>query len=104
MIVADIVANDNYGYDLRTEVLCEKGSLEIGTFGDVYIRANHFAGTPLGGQMVDNWIPRFKDAYIAELKAWVSSVQTGEIHPDLADVEDALAATEACFLALKSLN
>jgi myo-inositol 2-dehydrogenase/D-chiro-inositol 1-dehydrogenase len=104
LLVADIVANNNYGYDLRTEVVCEKGSLEIGTFGDVYTRANHFAGAPQGGPMVENWIPRFKDAYIAELKAWVSSIQTGEIHPDLADVEDALAATEACFLALNSLN
>jgi len=103
LMVADIVANNNYGYDLRTEVLCEKGSLEIGTFGDVYTRANHIAGTPLGGPMVENWIPRFKDAYVAELRAWVDSVISGNKHPDLATVEDALKATEACFLALNSL-
>jgi myo-inositol 2-dehydrogenase/D-chiro-inositol 1-dehydrogenase len=103
LMVADIVANNNYGYDLRTEVLCEKGSLEIGTFGDVYTRANHIAGTPLGGPMVENWIPRFKDAYVAELRAWVDSVISGNQHPDLATVEDALKATEACFLALNSL-
>lgn len=104
LMVADIVANNNYGYDLRTEVLCEKGSIEIGTFGDVYTRANHFAGTPLGGAMVDNWIPRFKDAYIAELNAWVDSVISGSFHPDLANVDDALKATEACFLGLGSLS
>jgi len=103
LMVADIVANNNYGYDLRTEVLCERGSLEIGTFGDVYTRANHFAGTPRGGPMVENWIPRFKDAYIAELRAWTNSVMTGDFHPDLATVDDALKASEACFLALKSL-
>ncbi len=103
LMVADIVANNNYGYDLRTEVLCEKGSLEIGTFGDVYTRANHIAGTPLGGPMVENWIPRFKDAYVAELRAWVDSVISGKQHPDIATVDDALKATEACFLALSSL-
>ncbi len=103
LMVADIVANNNYGYDLRTEVLCERGSLEIGTFGDVYTRANHFAEAPLGGPMVENWIPRFKDAYVAELRAWVDSVLSKNPHPDLATVEDALKATEACFLALKSL-
>jgi myo-inositol 2-dehydrogenase/D-chiro-inositol 1-dehydrogenase len=103
LMVADIVANNNYGYDLRTEVLCEKGSLEIGTFGDVYTRAYHIAGTPLGGPMVENWIPRFKDAYVAELRAWVDSVISGNQHPDIATVDDALKATEACFLALNSL-
>jgi myo-inositol 2-dehydrogenase/D-chiro-inositol 1-dehydrogenase len=103
LMVADIVANNNYGYDLRTEVLCEKGSLEIGTFGDVYTRADHFAATPLGGVMVENWIPRFKEAYVAELHAWVESVLTYLPHADLATVEDALKATEACFLALESL-
>jgi myo-inositol 2-dehydrogenase/D-chiro-inositol 1-dehydrogenase len=103
LMVADIVANNNYGYDLRTEVVCEKGSLEIGTFGDVYTRANRIAGTPIGGPMVENWIPRFKEAYVAELHAWVNSVSSGNQHPDLATVEDALKATEACFLALNSL-
>ena len=54
--------------------------------------------------MVENWIPRFEDAYIAELKAWVESVTTGNAHSDLATSADALAATEACFLALKSIK
>ncbi len=104
LVVGDIVANNNYGYDLRTEVVCEKGSLEIGIFGDVIKRANHVAEVAIGGPMVENWIPRFEDAYIAELKAWVESVTTGNAHSDLATSADALAATEACFLALKSIK
>lgn len=104
LLVGDIVANNNYGYDLRTEVVCEKGSLEIGIFGEVITRADHFAETPIGGAMVENWIPRFKDAYIAELKAWTESVRSGTSHKDLAKVEDALAATQACFLALDSIK
>lgn len=103
LMVADIVANNNYGYDLRTEVVCERGSLEIGTFGDVITRANHRAEVALGGAMVDNWIPRFKEAYIAELRTWTASVISGESHPDIALSGDALAATEACALGLASM-
>lgn len=103
LVVGDVIANDFYGYDLRTEVVCEKGSLEIGIFGDVHTRANFVAEPVQGGQMVQNWIPRSRDAYIQELKAWVISVNSGVTHPDLASVEDALAATSACFLAIDSL-
>ena len=103
LMVADIVANNNYGYDVRTEVLCEKGSIEIGIFGDVITRANHFAEIPLGGKMVENWMPRFEAAYIQELTAWTHYLSTGEINQDLATVEDGLKATQACALGLASI-
>jgi myo-inositol 2-dehydrogenase / D-chiro-inositol 1-dehydrogenase len=104
LVVGDVIANNNYGYDLRTEVVCEKGSIEIGLFGDVHTRANFLAEPVMGGQMVQNWIPRSRKAYIAELSAWVTSIGSGVSHPDLANVEDAVAATAACFLALDSLE
>lgn len=103
LVVGDVIANDYYGYDLRTEVVCERGSLEIGIFGDVHIRSNFVAEPVRGGQMVENWIPRSRDAYIQELKAWVISVNSGVTHPDLASVDDAYEATAACFLAIDSL-
>ena len=103
LVVGDVIANDYYGYDLRTEVVCERGSLEIGIFGDVHIRSNFVAEPVQGGLMVENWIPRSRDAYIQELKAWVISVNSGVTHPDLASVDDAYQATAACFLAIDSL-
>lgn len=103
LMIADIVANNNYGYDVRTEVLCEKGSIEIGIFGDVITRANHIAGVPLGGKMVENWMPRFEAAYIQELIAWTHFLSTEEINQDLATAEDGLKATQACALGLASI-
>lgn len=103
MMVADIVAFNNYGYDVRTEVICEKGSIEIGIFGDVITRSNHLAGVLKGGKMDDNWIPRFRDSYINELRAWTKSIITGEANSDLADVDDALAANEVCALGVASI-
>lgn len=103
MMVADIVAFNNYGYDVRTEVVCEKGSIEIGIHGDVITRANRVAGVNKGGAMDENWIPRFRTSYIEELKAWVETISTGVANLDLATVDDALAANEVCALGVASI-
>ena len=103
MMVADIFAFNNYGYDVRTEVICEKGSIEIGIHGDVITRSNRVAGVGKGGEMDENWIPRFNDSYIAELRAWVETITTGKENSDLATVEDALAANEVCALGVASI-
>lgn len=102
MIIADIVAFNNYGYDARFEVLCEKGSIGVGIFGDVIVRANFESSPILGGKMAENWMSRFEKSYIEELRAWVESVTSEVNHPDLADVNDALAANEACQLGIES--
>lgn len=103
MMVADIVAFNNYGYDVRAEVICEKGSIEIGINGDVITRVNHVMGAHTGGNMEDNWIPRFTLSYIEELKAWINSIESGVPNPDLANVDDALAANEVCALGVQSI-
>lgn len=104
MMVADIVAFNNYGFDVRMEVVCEKGSIEIGIFGDVITRAHYVAGVHKGGAMDENWIPRFKTAYVEELRAWVETIASGKPNADLATVEDALAANEACQLGVESIR
>jgi myo-inositol 2-dehydrogenase/D-chiro-inositol 1-dehydrogenase len=103
MMVADIVAFNNYGYDVRAEVVCEKGSIEIGINGDVITRANRMMGAHSGGKMEEGWIPRFRISYIEELRAWILTVATGEPNADLARVGDALAANEVCALGVASI-
>lgn len=103
MMVADIVAFNNYGYDVRAEVICEKGSIEIGINGDVITRANRIMGAHTGGKMEENWIPRFKNSYIEELRAWIQVIKTGIANSDLATVDDALAANEVCALGVASI-
>ncbi len=103
MMVADIVAFNNYGYDVRAEVICEKGSIEIGINGDVVTRSNRVMGAHAGGKMEENWIPRFTQSYIEELRAWVGTITSGIENPDLATVEDALAANEVCALGVASI-
>ncbi len=102
-MVADIVAYNNYGYDCRVEVVCEKGSIQIGTHGDVITQVNGVGGATKGGPMASNWMVRFEPSYIEELKAWIQEVKTGTLNPDLATVEDALIANEVCAMGLASL-
>ena len=103
MMVADIVAFNNYGYDARFEVVCEKGSIEVGIFGDVIVRAEFETPGIKGGHMAQNWMTRFETSYIEELRAWTNAIITGVPNPDLATVDDALAANEACQLGIASI-
>ena len=104
MMIADIVAFNNYGYDARFEILCEKGSIEVGIFGDVITRLNFEATPILGGHLADNWMARFELAYIEEIKAWVNSINARVVNKDLATTDDALAANEACELGVNSIQ
>jgi len=60
-------------------------------------------GSHTGGKMEENWIPRFTDSYIEELRAWVQAISSGVVNPDLANVDDALAANEVCALGVASI-
>jgi myo-inositol 2-dehydrogenase/D-chiro-inositol 1-dehydrogenase len=102
-MVGDIVAFNNYGFDCRVEVICEKGTIQIGTHGDVITQLNGFGGATKGGKMAENWMTRFEPSYIEELKAWIEEVKTGTINTDLATVEDALIANEVCALGIASI-
>lgn len=102
-MVGDIVAFNNYGFDCRVEVICEKGTIQIGTHGDVITQVNGFGGATKGGKMAENWMTRFEPSYIEELKAWVEEVKTGVINTDLATVADALIANEVCALGIASI-
>jgi len=102
-MVGDIVAFNNYGFDCRVEVICEKGTIQIGTHGDVITQINGFGGATKGGKMAENWMTRFEPSYIEELKAWIEEVKTGVINTDLATVEDALIANEVCALGIASI-
>jgi len=103
-MVGDIVAFNNYGFDCRVEIVCEKGSIQIGTHGDVYTQVNGVGGAPKGGKMAENWMTRFEPSYIEELKAWIKEISSGVINPDLATVEDALIANEICAMGLASIK
>ena len=73
----DMYVNAEYGYDLRTEVLGEKGALSLTDPSLVSLDLGRTRSTayPL------DWRPRFADAYRLELGAWVAAVAAGTTSP-----------------------
>lgn len=103
LITIDIFANSTYGYEVGMEVLTENGSLVIENLGGLSIAKNFKLPGRKSGTLHKDWMGRFKLAYIAELKAFINSIQKRKLDPNFATVEDGLAASIACGLGVKSL-
>ncbi len=95
----DMYVNAEYGYDLRTEVLGEKGALSL---TDPALVAVDLARLRSTGYPLD-WRPRFADAYRLELGAWVASVADGSPSP-LASAADGLAASRVAAAVITSMH
>jgi myo-inositol 2-dehydrogenase/D-chiro-inositol 1-dehydrogenase len=103
LVTIDIFANSIYGYEVGMEVITENGSLVIENLGELSIAKNFKLPARKSGNLHKDWMGRFKPAYIAELKAFVSSLKNKKLHKDFATIEDGLAASIACGLGVKKL-
>jgi len=103
LMTVDNCANSTYGYDVRVEVLMQNGSLELNNLGDLTISFGFELPGRKAGRLHDNWIGRFTDAYIGELRAWIASIKDGVANPNLATVDDGIAASIACEKGIASL-
>ena len=95
----DMFVNAAYGYDLRTEVLGEKGAISLTDPALLAVDLDRKRST---GYAAD-WRPRFADAYRLELGAWVASVAAGAPTP-LATAADGLAASRVADAVLTSMH
>jgi myo-inositol 2-dehydrogenase/D-chiro-inositol 1-dehydrogenase len=99
-VLADVelFMNAAYGYDIRTELVCENGTVDLGRPApNLHRRAGTEARSFPG-----DWRGRFGDAYRLQLQAWLASVRGQE--PAGADASDGLAATLVAEAALASLE
>lgn len=103
LVTIDICANSTYGYEVGMEVITENGSLVIENLGQLNIAYNFKLPTRKGGTLHKDWMGRFKPAYIAELTAFVNSLQKRILDKNFATVEDGLAASIACGIGVKKL-
>lgn len=91
MVVADIFANNSYGYDVRAELTLERGVIRVGNWGDVTVVKDYVRPAEPGFELGENWISRFRQAYINELVEWTGTLR-GKPSPNLATIEDGLHA------------
>lgn len=97
VVDAEIFVNAQYGYDVRGEVVCERGTVSLTPPNDVALR--HAASE--GFAHPADWRPRFADAYRQELQAWIAMINGGP--PAGASAWDGYAATAVAEAGLRSL-
>ncbi len=64
--------NAQYGYDIRTEIVGMKGTLQVGSMRQVPLLALTREGAGYG--LISHWLSRFAEAYQAELADFVRSI------------------------------
>lgn len=67
--------NCQYGYDIKCEVVCEKGVLNLPEPANAMVRSDAARITPI----CKDWSERFVDAYNIEFQEWINSCKEGKV-------------------------
>ncbi len=100
----ELFVTTGVAYEVRTEVVAEKGSAMIGL--DVGLVRKSAPGT-WGGQITPGFRERFGQAYDTEFQRWVDAVQRGggtQNYIDGPGAWDGYAAAAVCEAGVESLN
>ncbi|MDT5337245.1 MAG: myo-inositol 2-dehydrogenase / D-chiro-inositol 1-dehydrogenase [Mycobacterium sp.] len=96
----ELFVTTGVAYEVRTEVVAEKGSAMIGL--DVNLVRTRGDGTR-GGQITPGFRERFGQAYDTEFQRWVDAVRGG-VNVDGPGAWDGYAASAVCEAGVESLN
>ena len=98
--LADIenVSATQYGYDVRTEVIGDRGTLFIGSPKEAGLMIATGAGVTQAA--TDHWLTRFGNAYLIEIDDWVRRTLAGE--PAYVTGADGRAALAIAMAATES--
>ena len=97
LVDIEVYLNAEYGYDVRAEAVCRKGTVALAPPVHVYSRQ---AGQEAFSFAAD-WRPRFAAAYQHQLQAWVDSIHDGSSVG--ASAWDGYVATAVATTCLESL-
>ena len=100
----EVFVTTGVAYEVRTEVIGEKGSAMIGL--DVGLLRKSAPGH-WGGQITPSFKERFGQAYDIEIQRWVNAVRSGDATGDYTDgpgAWDGYAAAAVCAAGVQSLE
>jgi myo-inositol 2-dehydrogenase/D-chiro-inositol 1-dehydrogenase len=99
-VLVDVEASVNagFGYDIRGEVVCEDGTVELSESAGAVVKR---AGQHIGRVPAD-WRERFVRAFDTEFQAWIDAVRAGETTGPSS--WDGYAATVACEAGAEALR
>ena len=97
LIDVEVSVSIGYGYDIRCEVVGERGTASLPDASDVIVRRDGLRGGPVPS----SWRERFLRAYDIELQEWIDAVGVGSCTgPSAWDGYAATAVAESCVTAL----
>jgi myo-inositol 2-dehydrogenase/D-chiro-inositol 1-dehydrogenase len=99
LTTVEVFLNARYGYDIRCEIVGDRGTLALANPVRVISDLNRRRST----RYPADWRPRFADAYRVELQAWIDAVTTGRPSP-LATAHDGLTAGAVADAVIASMN
>ncbi|WP_219417565.1 Gfo/Idh/MocA family oxidoreductase [Pseudonocardia nigra] len=98
LVDVEAMVNAGFGYDIRGEVVCEDGTVELSeSAGAVVKSAGRYAG-----RVPANWRERFVGAFDTEFQAWIDAVTAGGTTGPSA--WDGYATTVGCETGLAALR
>jgi myo-inositol 2-dehydrogenase/D-chiro-inositol 1-dehydrogenase len=74
-IDVEAFVNCHYGYDIKCEVCCENGIINLPEPSNAGIRANASRITPI----CRDWSERFVEAYNVEFQEWINATKEGRV-------------------------
>ena len=100
IVTDEIFVRTGVAYEVRTEVVGEKGSAFIGLDQNLLLKSTDGRW---GGALTPSFVERFGRAYDIELQRWVDAARAGTIDgPSAWDGYAAVAVCEAGVMALRS--
>jgi myo-inositol 2-dehydrogenase/D-chiro-inositol 1-dehydrogenase len=99
IVTDEIYARTQVGYEVRTEVVGERGSALIGLDQNLQVKTSDGRW---GGQLSPSFVERFGAAYDAELQHWVDAARTGSI--DGPGAWDGYAAVAVCEAGVEAVR
>ena len=100
IVTDEIFVRTGVAYEVRTEVVGEKGSAFIGLDQNLQLKSTDGRW---GGKITPGFVERFGQAYDIELQRWVDAAKAGTIDgPSAWDGYAAVAVCEAGVLAVRS--
>jgi myo-inositol 2-dehydrogenase / D-chiro-inositol 1-dehydrogenase len=99
IVTDEIFVRSGVAYEVRTEVVGEKGSAFIGLDQNLQIKSTDGRW---GGKMTPSFVERFGGAYDVELRRWVDAAKAGTI--DGASAWDGYAAVAVCEAGVQALR
>ncbi|GGJ30307.1 Gfo/Idh/MocA family protein [Streptomyces brasiliensis] len=99
LVDVEVFVNCGFGYQVRCEAVCERGSARIGDEHTMVVTARGGARE----EVAQDYLVRFADAYDREVQAWVDATRQGRVSgPSVWDGYAASVVAEAGVRALET--